>query len=261
MQNILSPHGQTCLAATLGTRPLLAFDFDGTLAPIVARPEQARMAPGVAGRLKALAERLPVAIVTGRRVADVRPRLGFEPRYIVGSHGAENALGVDASAWQPALQAAREWLNGHRAEWARLGIQMEDKVNSIALHYRLAPDRELAARRLEEILRTAGPALRVFGGKRVYNVVAALAPDKADAVHALVEDAQCSAAMFVGDDINDEPVFARAPAHWLTLRVGRTAAHSSARFCLGSPSEMGLLLDRMLSLLDAQGLPSSAPGR
>jgi len=253
MLQILGPRGLAQLAATLGMRPLLAFDFDGTLAPIVARPEQARMTPGVATRLKMLAMQLPVAIVTGRQVADVRTRLGFEPRYIVGSHGAESDLGIDGTDWGPALQHARDWLNTYHAELTRLGVRVEDKRNSIALHYRLAPDRELASRRLEELLPLLGPELHAFGGKFVCNIVAAKAPNKAAAVHALVRDAGSAAAIFVGDDVNDEPVFASAPASWVTIKVGRTTAPSKARFYLDSPIEMASLLDRMLVLLGERG--------
>jgi len=249
MLHVFSPQGEAHLAATMCARPLLAFDFDGTLAPIVARPDRARMAPGVAARLSELSEHLPVAIVTGREVADVRPRLGFEPEFIVGSHGAESEVGSDDAPWRSALQDARVWLQSYRPELQQLGVQMEDKRHSIALHYRLAPDPERACRRLEEILRGANPALHVFGGKRVYNIVATMAPDKADAVHRLALLAQRDAAVFVGDDLNDEPVFERAPPSWLTIKVGRTDPPSRARFYLDSPNEMAMLLDRMIVLL------------
>jgi trehalose 6-phosphate phosphatase len=249
MQHVFSPPGDAHLAATLSAMPLLAFDFDGTLAPIVTRPDRARMAPGVASRLMTLSGHLPVAIVTGREIADVRPRLGFAPRYIVGSHGAENEFGIDDGQWQQALQEARAWLNPYQSELQQLGVQVEDKRHSIALHFRLAPDQERARRRLEEILRGAGSALHVFGGKRVFNIVAAMAPDKADAVNSLAMLAQREVAVFVGDDVNDEPVFERAPPSWMTIKVGRTDPSSAARFYLDSPNEVAMLLDRMIRLL------------
>ena len=80
MRHLLSARGEAALAALMRRRPLLAFDFDGTLAPIVARPEDARVPAAVAARLAVLALRLPVAIVTGRAIGDVRHRLGFEPQ-------------------------------------------------------------------------------------------------------------------------------------------------------------------------------------
>ena len=255
-RHIFSPQGEQELALILNSRPLLAFDFDGTLAPIVAKPDLARMPPGVVNRLRTLAERLPVAIVTGREIADVRKRLGFEPKYIVGSHGAESELLVQSPTWLSALEAAREWLAPHREELEALGVLFEDKRSSIALHFRLARDRERAQHRLEQILGDAGPALHVFGGKLVYNIVAARAPDKADAVQAVVAQEGVAAAVFIGDDLNDEPVFQRAPAHWLTIKVGRTSCHSKARFYLDSSREMALLLARMLAALGGRGRPA-----
>ena len=103
MRHVLSPAGELQLAATMRARPLLAFDFDGTLAPIVARPDQARMAPGSPRACASWQANGPVAIVTGREVADVRTRLGFEPAYIVGSHGAETEASNDESPWHAPL--------------------------------------------------------------------------------------------------------------------------------------------------------------
>lgn len=71
-------------------KPLLAFDFDGTLTPIVSRPEQAFASKAVALRLHALSQLLPVAIVTGRTIEDARERLGFVPTYLIGNHGAQD---------------------------------------------------------------------------------------------------------------------------------------------------------------------------
>src|SRR5687768_14195664 len=69
---------------------LLVFDFDGTLAPIVRAPEKAAMRALSRRRLIAVAERQPVAVLSGRARADLLPRLAGVPlRHIVGSHGAE----------------------------------------------------------------------------------------------------------------------------------------------------------------------------
>ena len=101
MQHLFTPAGEAALVATLQRRPLLAFDFDGTLAPIVARPDDARISQAVGQRLRALAAQLPVAIISGRLVADVRERLSFEAPYVIGKpevHStmiALNKLGVN----------------------------------------------------------------------------------------------------------------------------------------------------------------------
>ncbi len=249
MQHLFSPDGLAALASALRQQPLLAFDFDGTLAPIVARPDDARIPQAVATRLKALATQLPLAIVTGRSVVDVRGRLGFEPLYIVGNHGAEDPQVAAAAVDSPALCALRQRLQARQAELAAAGVTVEDKQASLALHYRLARQRERALALVNECLAPADERLRIFGGKMVVNVAPREAPDKAAAVLALVQRCGAGCAVFAGDDVNDEPVFEAAPAHWLTLRVGCDERPSRARFFLGGTSEMALALDRMLALL------------
>lgn len=252
MQYLFTPAGEAALSETLLRRPLIAFDFDGTLAPIVARPDDARISEGLSERLRSLAAKLPVAIVTGRAVADVRGRLGFDPRYVVGSHGAEDGLNGDAAAaaaYSKALDPLRDLLRAHRADLDAAGIGVEDKWLSIALHYRLAREAGAARGLIQEILEQPGLAIKVFSGKMVVNVMAPGAPDKAHAVQALVERSGADCALFAGDDINDEPVFVSAPPHWLTVRIGCEDPNSSARFFLDSPIEVAILLERMLILL------------
>lgn len=251
MHHLFNPDGLAALATVMAKRPLLAFDFDGTLSPIVMRPEEARISQAVAVRLRRLGEQLPVAIVTGRAIGDVRDRLGFEPRYIIGNHGAEDdtdAAGTEAR--HLALDPLREQLHTIADSWAAAGISIEDKGPSIALHYRMARDRTLARELIDTLLDPTDMAWHVFPGKMVVNVAAAGAPDKAHAVHALVVRSGSSCAFFAGDDANDEPVFAMAPPTWLTLRVGHDDGGSRARFFLDGPQDIALLLDRMQALLN-----------
>lgn len=254
MQYLLTPQGEAALAATLHRRPLLAFDFDGTLAPIVPRPDDAHIPRPVAERLALLAARLPVAIVSGRSIDDVRRRIDFVPHYIVGNHGAEDGRNPAAEHLRAQrLDALRARIAAQRARLERAGVLVEDKGQSLALHYRLArsPQRALAA--IRALLADAEGALHVFSGKMVENVVPVGAPDKAAAVHALVQRSGARSAVFAGDDVNDEPVFAAAPPHWLTVRVGRDGAPSQARYYLESSHEMLPLLERMLAELSAPG--------
>jgi trehalose 6-phosphate phosphatase len=153
-------------------------------------------------------------------------------------------------------------LQAHAAALSSAGVQFEDKGLSIALHYRLSRDRTRAAQHIEELLTPLPAGLRRFAGKMVVNVVSADAPDKAQAVHALVTAAGAAAAFFAGDDVNDEPVFAAAPAHWLTLRIGRDDPASLARFGLDGPHEMAMLLERVLAItaaIDIDGASAHGP--
>jgi len=249
MRHLFCTEGEDALQAVMRLKPLLAFDFDGTLAPIVERPDDAHVPDAVSASLGQLSELLPVAIITGRSVADVKPRLGFHPRYIVGNHGAEDpTLGPPSSASQ-ALDAIRQRLELRADGLDRCGIEVEDKQFSIALHYRRAPDAGAALVCIESLLQGTEPAIKRFGGKFVVNVMAVGLPDKGDALATLVRREGAGGAVFVGDDVNDEAVFMRATPHWLTVKVGRDDPLSRAMFFLDSDKELVQVLDRMLALL------------
>jgi trehalose 6-phosphate phosphatase len=171
------------------------------------------------------------------------------PQYIVGSHGAEDPLARPPTSYGARLDSVRRALVARAAQLERAGVTVEDKGFSLALHYRLAKDRHAAAAVIDDALRDLDPSLRTFGGKCVVNVVAADAPDKADAVFALVDRCGAGAAVFVGDDVNDEVVFERAPQGWLTVRIGRDDPQSKAAFLLEGHAEVATLLQEMLQLL------------
>jgi trehalose 6-phosphate phosphatase len=251
MRYLFTPEGEAALAAVMRCKPLLAFDFDGTLAPIVALPGEARVPLPVAQRLQRLAQRLPVAVISGRRVADMQERLLFEPRYVIGNHGAEDPSVGRGTELAPALDGLRARLRAAAASLQEAGVWIEDKESSLALHYRLARDREAALAAIERVLADLDPGLRAFGGKMVANVVPAFAADKADALLDLVARSGAGAAVFAGDDVNDEPAFERAAPHWLTVRVGQDAPESRARYFINSPLEMRLMLDRMLAAAES----------
>jgi trehalose 6-phosphate phosphatase len=248
MRHLFCDEGDRALQAVMKQRPLLAFDFDGTLAPIVARPDEAKVPHEVCRCLAQLGQQLPVAVITGRSVADVQPRLGFHPRYVIGNHGAEDPDVGPPCAANQALDALRRRLSAHAGRLARAGVEVEDKQYSLALHYRLAPDAGAALVCIEDLLQGMEPALKRFGGKCVVNVVATGLPDKGDALAALVRREGTKAAVFVGDDVNDEAVFMRAEPHWLTVKIGRDDPLSRAMFFLDSDSELVQVLQRMSAL-------------
>ncbi len=251
MQHLFSTAGMAHLASLLCLRPLLALDFDGTLAPIVSRPADASISKAAAEKLARLSLLVPVAIVTGRCVGDVRKRLGFEPAYVIGGHGAE---GLDYALPTNALHDAYAWLEEHRATLERLDVEVEDKRYCIALHYRRAKNPADAALMITTLLASLKPTLRTFGGKMVFNIVPAGAPDKADAVREIVRRESTAGAIFVGDDVNDEPVFIAAPPHWLTVKVGHVHAppepSSAAKFHVRDCAEVVLMLERMVAMLE-----------
>lgn len=262
MQHLFSPEGEAALAAVMRRRPVLGFDFDGTLAPIVPHPDDARIPGPVAERLQALSSLCPVVVVSGRAVEDLRGRLGFTPWHVVGGHGAEDpdsaAALAEAEAHFVALQPLREHLRRHAADLAASGVTIEDKRTSLALHYRRARSPALARALVRRLLEPAPAGVRIFGGKRVVNAVSIDAPDKARAMHELVLRCGADCALFAGDDVNDEPVFESAPADWLTVRVGRGRGGSRALFYIDGPQQMRELLDRTLKAMPVREPPTAS---
>lgn len=247
-RSVLSADGRSALDRVIAShRPLLAFDFDGTLAPIVARPDDARLPLPVVRRLARLSAYFETAIVTGRSVADVTSRLAFEPRHVIGNHGAEDpGSDIDPNVWTECLDPVRSVLRAARSQLEVCGVAVEDKGLSLALHYRLAPDGAVARAAIAAALRGFDRDLTIGHGKCVVNLAPLGAPDKGDALLAISRRIGADAGLYVGDDENDEPAFAKLDAEWVTVRVGQVHAETHATFCLDSPSQMPLLLQHLI---------------
>ncbi len=251
-RNLLAARAARILRRAMAARPLVALDFDGTLAPIAPDPTAVRLRRQTRRWLRALAACVPVAVISGRRRADVASRLrGLGIDAIVGNHGLEQS-----PAARPSPRVAR-W---SRVLAARLacepGVWIDDKRFSLAIHYRHAPSRRRA--RLAIARAVAGlPGAAVFGGKAVVNVVPRGAPDKAVALERLCRRLRRHTAVYVGDDQTDETVFARARRRGRSssvtivgVRVGRSA-RSHAPYFIPSQRHVDLLLARLVEAAQA----------
>lgn len=239
---------------------LCAFDFDGTLAPIVAQPDQAALPADLRRRLLALSEYTPVAIITGRALADIRERLGYEPDFIIGNHGIEGLPGWErraddyrrmSRAWKEQLEAglrAAAMSNpcGDPCVW------IEDKHYSLSLHYRLARDPLRTEEALRRFLAGLDPEPRVVAGKYVLNLMPELADDKGSALIKLMEQCVAHSAIYIGDDVTDEDVFRLRRPNLLSVRVEQ-GADSAAEFFLRQWQDIARLLDEMIMRLSEAG--------
>ena len=250
MKHLASSEGRRALRNLSRARTLFAFDFDGTLAPIVPRPYAARAAIGVQRRLAQLARSALVAVISGRGLADLRERIPPEVRHCIGNHGSEGM--VEANDADEMRQICGAWVSQLRGYIAALegnsGIILEDKGLTLSVHYRLAADRALAAQRLNALASQLVPVPRVIGGKFVLNLLPPNANTKFEALVELMQREGVERVLFVGDDETDELVFAQAPAHWTTVRVEPDGA-SGARFYIDRQSDVSILLDQLLKLL------------
>jgi trehalose 6-phosphate phosphatase len=245
---LFSPRGREALRR-LGTGPaLLSFDLDGTLAPLVRRPGDAMVSRITASRLQALALRWPVAVITGRAVVDARRRLGFEPHFLVGNHGAERAGGATYPAPHYALAPCREQARRWADAFDQRGVDVEDKGASLAWHYRRSSDVATVRPWLDSLLAELGLGINATHGHSVLNITPSDAPNKGDALVQLMHECGAPNALIVGDDVNDEPAFARAGARCVSVRIAPVGIPSCAHFRLGAQSQVNALLSYLLSL-------------
>jgi trehalose 6-phosphate phosphatase len=242
---------------------LCVFDFDGTLSPIVAHPDDACLPPEVLERLLTLSRQVALAILTGRSLADIRPRLGFEPHYLVGNHGLEGVPGWDWRAEQYA-QACRAWkkiLEPVLRDQSRFdpGILLEDKKYSLSLHYRMARDQRLAQARLAELIAGLHPAPRVIAGKCVFSLLPQYGVDKGSALQQLMQQSGARSALYAGDDVTDEDVFKLKRPDLLTVRIEH-APDSAAEFFLPRRQDILQLLNELIArLCNTHGFAAAPP--
>ena len=230
----------------LGAPALMAFDFDGTLAPICADPDDVRIRPSWGAHLQQINRRWPLAVISGRRLADLTPRLGFEPAFVAGNHGAELAATDATHKASTCLDSARQLLASQFEGVHALGIEVEDKGLSLAVHYRRSSRAVDAAAYATQLLATLPPALAVSHGKAVFNITVRTAPDKGDALARAMQLCSVEHALYVGDDANDEPAFAASSPNSVMVRIGARRLPTLARFRLATHRELGMLL-RMLA--------------
>jgi trehalose 6-phosphate phosphatase len=241
VKNILAREQAATLLAFARQRVLLAFDFDGTLAPIVRDPQAATLRARTAKLLADLAKRYPCVVISGRSRSEVMAKVAAIPlRAVCGNHGMEPSPNL--RTWR--RQTARWYAHLAAALPPIAGLVIENKGVSLAIHYRQARA-HAAVRRL--VLAVAGDlrGIRIVEGKRVVNVLPAGAPDKGTALIALRKRLRCQSAIYVGDDDNDEDVFALAKQEpLLGIRVGRSR-RSQAKYFVPTQSAV----DRLLGVL------------
>ena len=254
LPNALESYGQL-IGITSARESVLFLDYDGTLSPIVSDPGAARLGDGAAEALELVSEVCPVAILSGRDLADVRSRVGIPGLWYAGSHGFE-LVGPDgthhcndaAAVFVPVLARAAAELSQALAQIP--GVRVEHKRFAVAVHYR-----EVAPEHVDEIVALAHQlsqrdGLRVTSGRMLVELRPDLDWDKGTTlawIRDRIDPSGSLVPIYIGDDLTDEDAFDAVRFDGIGIVVGhdedgdrRTAAH----FSLQGPPQVREFIQR-----------------
>jgi trehalose 6-phosphate phosphatase len=238
----------------------LFLDFDGTLAPIADTPRKAALARGVKATLRRLAALscCTVAVISGRRLSDVRAKVGLKGIIYAGSHGLE--IKGPGITWKAKLSGRKR--EDIRKIFERLretfaaekGVLIENKGDIVSFHYRLVPRKKAAGVR-KAFRAMMRPYVKrrdvvVEPGKMVYEIKPPVSWDKGKAVDLILRRRKAGriVPVFIGDDLTDEAAFRVLRGRGITIHVGNRR-RTLARYRLNGTDGVARLLEQLLKSL------------
>ena len=243
--------------ARSSNRLAVFLDYDGTLTPIVSHPEDAWLSDSMRQTLISLAARVPVAILSGRDLDDVRGRVLVDGIVYAGSHGFDiaGAGGLRrelGAAYLSVLQAAETELREALDDIP--GAQLERKHFSVAAHYRNVNQND--AFRVTQAVDEVGGRhreLRRVDGKKVYELLPDIDWNKGKAVLWLLEslglDRSNVLPIYIGDDRTDEDAFRALEKRGVAILISEHPQLTTANYCLNNPEEVERFLGELIARL------------
>ncbi len=242
--------------------PVVFLDYDGTLTPIVRRPEEAVLCEETRRAVRELGRDVPVAVISGRDLNDVKNLVNVDHLYYAGNHGFDIAgprgkkfaheLG---SGFVPVLDKAEEQLK-KELKFIK-GARIERKKFSIAVHFREVADD--AVGKVDDVVQkvhNSFSSLRKTHGKKVLELQPDLEWDKGKAVRWLLENAvdlqgRKAIPVYIGDDVTDEDAFREVADDGIGIIVeeGRGERKSEAKYRLKDPDEVYKFLRQLFFMI------------
>ena len=240
---------------------LLLLDYDGTLTPIVSRPELAILDNKMRNLLISLQDsgRFSIGIISGRRLTEVKKLVRVKGIYYGGNHGLEiegpdiKFLHPSLSRFRPSLKQIKEALR-EKVKVVR-GALLEDKGLTLSLHYRLVAGKEVEKLK-SAFNKICAPYVKkgrakVTAGKKVLELRPPIAWNKGKAVKAIGRIAKKpgrNLIIYLGDNRTDEDAFRVLKGKGVSIYVGRPKASGQAAFFLRDTQEVGEFLSRLVKL-------------
>ena len=254
LPSALESYGQL-IGITSARESMLFLDYDGTLSPIVSNPAAAVLVDGAAEALELVSKVCPVAILSGRDLADISGRVGIPGIWYAGSHGFELTAPDGTYHCNDAAEGAVPLLEHAAVELTRRlreipGVRIEHKRFAVAVHYR-----EVAPNHVSEIVSAthqlgSQAGLRVTSGRMLVELRPDLDWDKGTTLRWIRDRVDPSGELlpiYIGDDLTDEDAFDAAQVYGIGIVVGhdedgdrKTAAH----FALQSPDQVREFIER-----------------
>jgi trehalose-phosphatase len=237
-------------------------DYDGTLTPIVERPEDAVLSKPIRSTLSDLADYCTVAIISGRDLHDVRERVDVDKLFYAGSHGFDIS---GPTGWVLEFQQGKEFLHlldqAERTLLNKLrrieGARVERERFSIAVHYRTAEESNVDAidSHVNEMV-AKYPKLRKANKKKICEIQPKIVWHKGKAVLWLLEELILNSTgilpIYIGDDVTDEDAFEALKGRGIGILVGDKAGKTSAKYSLNDIEEVETFLRELILILKGE---------
>jgi len=247
----------------VGDRRVAVFlDYDGTLTPIVSRPEDALLSQEMRETLLELASHSTVALVSGRGLGDVRELVDIRDIYYAGSHGFEmngpngfEKENEEAAAFLDDLDAAQAYLEENLSDIP--GSQVERKRFTIAIHYRNVDEKDVGV--VDQVVDSAHerfPGFRRTEGKKVYELQPDIDWNKGRAIEWLMDALDLAEhdyiPFYIGDDITDEDAFEALRTRGISVVVGDGPRCTKAQYRLEDTAEVREFIAWLTSVLEEE---------
>lgn len=225
---------------------LFAFDFDGTLAKIVKKPDDVKIDSKILSLILKLKRKFPVAVISGRKLSNLKKVLPFKPDHVIGNHGFEG-IGAFKEQRNKAKKLCTQWEKIIKRGLSNIkGIKVENKDFSISIHYRLSKNRSYSKKEILKVCKALADKHRLIMGKMVIDIIPSFAPNKGDAIIGLINKNTCKNIFYIGDDRTDEDVFKLPPKHKIfKVKVGPSSI-SFADFFIKNQKEVYKTLYRII---------------
>ncbi|NDD92259.1 trehalose-phosphatase [bacterium] len=257
MKDVLASLGLSYTRQFFLHRPMVIFDFDGTLTALSPKRDEVQLKPLTRALLSRLSQFLSVGVVSGRELSDLKSRFaGLDRVVLVGNHGAESSAGNDSLYFEQ-VQKASLAVSAFLSALVRSSLirdlpqsLIENKRLSLTFHWR-GLDGMTTKKASEEIrqMALAWGGFRLVPGIESLNLVPVGLDDKGDAVLRLLESAHHRHLVYLGDEETDEDVFVKARGErFMGIRVGQSAP-SAAEWFVSEQSEVDRLLEVFLALV------------